>query len=112
MTDQRTLTGMEHAFVNVAPSVLHPDGVAHVVEGQALPDDVSANELARLDRLGAFGEHPRDVRARQIEEEARVAAATSNLEARLSLIAVQVGRDALAASQAQSQARTSDEVSA
>ncbi len=61
--DQRIVTGVDHAFVN------HPNGQAHPVwEGEPIPKGVTDEEIARLEKLGVFGTHPRDVYAAVVAE--------------------------------------------
>lgn len=61
----RALTGLDHAFVNT--TLPAPKNVVQVYTGQPLPADLADGELERLEQLGAFGEHPRDRRARVVE---------------------------------------------
>ncbi len=59
------LTGADSAFVNTKRPA--PNHVVLVKEGEELPSDLADGELERLTDLGAFNEHPRDLRAKAIE---------------------------------------------
>lgn len=56
------ITGVSYAWVNCA------DGNPRMYnEGDELPDDLSADEVKRLDEAGVFGEHPREQAARDMD---------------------------------------------
>lgn len=60
----KVLTGLNSAYVNVkSGNPIAPINVVEVHEGDTLPANLAEGELDRLKALGAFGPHPRDVRA-------------------------------------------------
>ena len=70
----KKVTGVDMVFVNTTRPA--PEHVLRVEEGQELPADLRDGELDRLEKLGVFDTHPRDIRAQAV---AQVSAAGGGL---------------------------------